>query len=166
MGINRKEKNDKTSIYKIAFPVAAFAITFVSIGTFSFVRDKSVSNNFTRIVTEDGNYDLEGFINYDELVKYKLIEIGTITDENKLYVAEQIPFSYEYKDIYTGKVVGSYHHESDNNNIISATDIDEFLIMYDMIKEKYSSDDINYLLNRIKEDYKNNKTLKLNYQIY
>ena len=49
----------------------------------------------------------------------------------------------------------------EKDTVISSTNISEFLIAYDMIKGKYSSDDIDYLLNRIKDDYQNNENLKL-----
>ena len=176
---NNNKKKIKTTLGTIVI-IAGIGFTAYSI------NKNYKENNFTRIVSEDGNYELDGFINYDGLNKYSVVEIETITGENKIYIAkENCDFSKtnvnykmvqsSYYDIYSDELIGidlsTVGEITDissvdtpiveKDTVISSTNISEFLIAYDMIKGKYSSDDIDYLLNRIKDDYQNNENLKL-----
>lgn len=155
------EENQIKKQKKNNFKVALGTITIIGglgLGFYGLINEGK-SNNFTRIVNEEGNYDLDGAINYYNLNTYQVIEFKTITGETKKYIADAKGRVNEliYYDIYSGTQLIA----QDDNNLISSTNIREFLIAYDMIKAKYSKDDIDYLLNRIKDDYQNNKNLKL-----
>lgn len=163
------EENQIKKQKKNNFKVALGTITILGgIGLATYgIKEYKENNEFTRIVTEDGNYELDGVISYDKLKKYSVVEIETIIGENKICIAkgekyfrENVAY-YDYKDIYSGEKIGINTSVVEDDTVISATNINDFLIAYDMIKAKYSSDDIEYLLNRIKEDYQNNKILKL-----
>ena len=129
----------------------------LGLGLYSLIKYEN-QNNFTRIVTEDGNYELNGFISYDYLKFYYVIEFKSTNDEVKTYIAsyDGKPGNRIYYDIYSGKkLIKEY-----DKNLISSTNLEKLLISYDMIKEKYFSDDIEYLLNRYKEELINNEIKK------
>lgn len=160
-------KNKKNNKKKIKTTIGTIAI-IAGIGFSAYSINKNYKeNNFTRIVSEDGNYELDGFISYDELKKYSVIEIETITGERKMYIAKRRKaYRYHkemnnYYDIYSNELIGIDTSIVENDTVKSTIGICNFLIAYDMIKGKYSEDDIEYLLNRIKDDYYNNENLKL-----
>lgn len=168
-------KNENKTKNKLGAGVTAVisaGVFAIIIGGTSHVVNIRKENNFTRVVSENGDYELEGFISYDNLVEHDVIEIETITGEKKLYIAKVnrivnlFEECYEYFDIYSDKIIGIDTSVIEKDTVISAVDIKGFLVAYDMIKEKYSEDDIDYLLNRVKDDYQNNKVLKLNKEIY
>lgn len=138
----------------------------IALGSY-YINKDITDNNFTRIVNEDGEYELEGFISYDNLTNCKVIEIKTIINETKMYIAsneiwlKKIPNNIKYYDIYSGKLIGIDSEDSSKNTVISSNDIEDFLIAYDMIKDRYYKEDIDYLINRIKDDYQNSQSLKL-----
>lgn len=147
-----EENNKRTNnVKKIMIGVGFFAVIGLSIN-YKIEKD----NNFTRIVNENGDYELEGYISYDELNKYKVIEVETITGDVRIYIAKVGMPGWEYNEIITGKEINI-----NSNVLLSNQDIDNFLLSYDMVKGKYSEDDILELLDKIKYDYKNNENLKL-----
>ena len=155
------EENQKNKKRKNKLKVALGTITIIGgVGLFTYcMKEYKENNKFTRIVNEEGGYELDGTISFDNLRQYYVIEFKTITGEKKTYIANSKGRvdNPAYYDIYSG----IWLRKDDDNNLISSTNIREFLIAYDMIKEKYSEDDIEYLLNRIKNDYQNNDKLKL-----
>ena len=156
----KNKKKIKTTIGTI--------VIIAGIGFSAYSINKNYKeNNFIRIVSEDGNYELDGFISYDKLKKYSVVEIETITGERRMYIAKRCKaYRYHkemnnYYDIYSDELIGIDTSIVESDTVISSTNVSDFLIAYDMIKAKYSSDDIEYLLNRIKDDYKNSENLKL-----
>lgn len=126
------------------------------VGTTGYhLNKKEDENNFKRVVVEDGSYDLENSISYDNLKEYSLCEIKTVTDEDKLYIAKTgrgthgVGGAYIYaKDIFTGKDI----LEGENTTLVDSSPIIDYLVAYDMIKAKYSESDIQNLLEMIKDD--------------
>jgi len=116
-------------------------------------------NHFTRVVNESGEYDLENYISYDNLSDYNVVEIETITGENRLFIAgtyapiNQASNIRSCTDIFTGKNI----IEGDNTKIINVQQIEDYLVAYDMIKAEYSKEDIETLLEKINEDYQSIK---------
>lgn len=152
--IERKVKKEKSKINYIN--VGCGVIGLVLITALVGINYKvTKENNFTRIVNENGDYELEGYISYDNLKEYDVVEMETITGDTKVFIGKLKTSVYGYKDIISDEIIYDY------DNIISVTNIDSFLFAYDMMKGKYSEDDILELLDRIKDDYKNNENSKL-----
>lgn len=112
---------------------------------------KQEENNFKRVVADDGSYDLENFISYDNLSKYSLCEIKTVTDEDKLFICEIYRGNYfvHAYDVFSNRNI----LEGENTELISSCPIIDYLVAYDMIKAKYSESDIQGLLENINNDY-------------
>jgi len=149
-----KEKSKKQKRKKeIRRAIIGLSLGLVIGGSIRYKIEKE--NNFTRIVNENGDYELEGFISYDELAKYNVVEMETITGDTKVFIGK-VRNSFYYKDIISDEMI-----YISSEKLISIIGIEDFLFAYDMIKGKYSEDDILELLDRIKDDYKNNENLKL-----
>lgn len=148
--VEKNTKKEKSKINRIRIESCLIGLTLVT-GVVGYQVTKD--NNFTRIVNENGDYELEGFISYDELKKYNVVEIETITGETKMFIGKNVLFDYyEIKEIFSNKTV--------RGNVISKISVEPFLVAYDMIKGKYSEDDILELVDKIKDDYENNENFQ------
>ena len=79
--VEKNTKKEKSKINRIRIESCLIGLTLVT-GVVGYEVTKD--NDFTRIVNENGDYELEGFISYDELKKYNVVEMETITGENVL----------------------------------------------------------------------------------
>ena len=169
-----KQPKKKKAKLKKSVKIALGTITVIGgVSLFAYGNKLYKENNsFKRVVNDEGNYDLTGYITYENLKEYSVVEIVTALDERRIYIAKgskqnkNNKSSYNYKDIYSDIVIGIDSSMLIDDTVISVSDINDFLIAYDVIKGKYSSDDIEYLLNKIKEDYENYQYLKTNKKIY
>lgn len=153
---NYEEKKGLGECKKIIIKSVVGLLTLGAIGTGIYYGNKITrENNFKRITTEAGEYDLENFISYDNLKDYSLVEVETIIGENKLFIATATDSGYNDRDIihccdiFTGKniIEGQY------TRVVNLHSIEDYLVAYDLIKAKYSKEDIETLLENIKEDY-------------
>lgn len=138
----KENKREKKSLKKkiIGTAIGVIVLGTVSTCAYCVIRE----NNFKRVVNEEGDYNLENFISYDNLKDYNLVEIGTIIGENKLFIVNKY-----YNDIFTGKEITSGQY----TRVVNEQLIEDYLIAYDLIKAKYSKEDIETLLEKINEDY-------------
>lgn len=163
--IMEEQTTNKRNFKKNLVRTTIGLVTLGVIGTGIYYSNKITrESNFKRITTETGEYDLENFISYDNLKDYSLVEVKTITKENKLFIAElkeankisgnvyeltNIDSITHCNDIFTGKNI----IEGDYTKIVNLQSIEDYLVAYDLIKAKYSKEDIETLLEKIKEDY-------------
>lgn len=166
----RKRRRLKKSV-RVALGVGIVTIV-AGIGTFKGCKEYKRNNEFVRIINEDGNYELDGFIIYDNLKEYSVVETINEIGEREIYIAKGRKYYQKrilhcsYKDIYSNKIIGVDTNLLVNDTVVSTKKIDDYLIAYDMIKEKYSSYDIELLLDKIEEDYERYETEMLKYKIY
>ena len=159
------EENEKKSIKKGLTSVVIGVVVFGAAVTGACYSVKlNKENNFKRITTESGEYDLDNSISYDNLKKYSVVKVQTIIGENKLFIAElkdqtkvsgsvnefaNVGDVTHCNDIMTGEnLIEGYY-----TKIVDYQPIGDYLVAYDMIKAKYSKEDIETLLENIKEDY-------------
>lgn len=166
---NKKQNKPKVR-FKKSVKVAFGVITiFIGIGA---IKEYKKNNEFIRVINEEGNYELDGFINYDNLKEYSVVQIVTSFGEKRLYIAKGEKYQekriehHRYKDIYSNEIIGIDTSLFINDTVTSVSNINDFLIAYDMIKGKYSEEDIDYLLDKIEEDYERYETEKAKYKIY
>lgn len=166
----RKRRRLKKSV-RVALGVGIVTI-FAGIGTFKGCKEYKRNNEFVRIINEDGNYELDGFMIYDNLKQYSVVETINEIGEREIYIAKGRKYYKKrilhcsYKDIYSNKIIGVDSNLLINDTVVSSRNIKDFLVGYDMIKGKYSGDDIEILLDKIEEDYERYETEMLKYKIY
>ena len=128
-------------------------------------------NSYEYVTEEDGNIylDSDKMYPYNDVKDLRVINVKTIINENLylVYIDEyfftDIPM--DYHDVFTGKEI--IHNNSngvvttEGVELLSEEKIEQYLISYDMLKESYSAEDLEYLLSKIKQDVysDNNKEL-------
>ena len=128
-------------------------------------------NSYEYVTEEDGNIylDSDKMYPYNDVKDLRVINVKTIVNENLylVYIDEyffaDIPM--DYHDVFTGKEI--IHNNSngvvttEGVELLSEEKIEQYLISYDMLKESYSAEDLEYLLSKIKQDVysDNNKEL-------
>lgn len=144
------KNNNKSKKYIARAVIGCIVVGGIAVGSSKYKIYKD--NNFKRVVTEEGEYDLENFISYDNLISYELVEVKTITGDNKLFIAKEDSFKLvgTYNDIFSGKVIAE---DNADTEIVNVGQISDYLIAYDMIKARYFKEDIETLLDKIEEDY-------------
>ena len=106
----------------------------------------------------------------EQILYYMLFTHYTIFcsyDKNYDEAYHQIKDFDEYCDVFTGKIIFQYEKDcikTEGVDVLSCEGIDQYLISYNMLKESYSVEDLEYLLEKIKQDiyYDNNKELVKN----
>lgn len=127
------------------------------------------NDKISYVVTDEGKNEIDGTVDYDYLKDCKVIKV-CIFDEEKIYIAKKKTDWSDgwacYYDILDNKKICRISKESNSNNIIlrEAIDINDYLLYYDEVKEKYSKEDIKRIFEKIKQGYdakteKDNKTL-------
>lgn len=128
-------------------------IVFGTVSTSVYYAVKlNKENNFKRVTTESGEYDLENSISYDILKTYSVVEVESIIGENKLFIAKtQSGYDgiHGATDLFTDKDIleGTY------TSVINSQPIEDYFVAYDMIQAKYFEEDVESLLKNIQEDY-------------
>ena len=153
--------NNNKKIVKYTSGITALALTF-SLGmsgcSSSDSEFKFTENEKGEIVVEEDSY-----IKYEYLNNYYVVEVyNSILDTNEIYIAEKIMNyrkynnSYNsYKNIFNGFVI-LYDENEYNNNIkfIKETSLVDYLITYDLVKYRYTYEDMENVYNFIKENYR------------
>lgn len=152
---NKKKKIKRKKLVRTTIGLLALG----AIGTGIYYGNKITrENNFKRITTEAGEYDLENFISYDNLKDYSVVEVETIIGENKLFIAKATDYDFyggDNKNIARCCDIFTYKNiiEGEYTKIVNIQPIEDYLVAYNSIKAKYSKEDIETLLENIKEDY-------------
>ena len=128
-------------------------------------------NSYEYVTEEDGNIylDSDKMYSYNDVKDLHVINVKTKINENLYlvyigrYYLTGIPCNYY--DVFTGREI---IHNRDNGivttegvELLSEEKIEQYLISYNMLKDSYSAEDLEYLLSKIKQDVysDNNKEL-------
>lgn len=140
MGISKK--SFKT------FLATSAAVLIVAGVCQEFVLNKE--NKFKKVKLENSD-EKEDVISCSELINYEVVEMDN-EDKNELYIARANNFNEGnhkiYYDIFTGKDIVGENEDS----FVASTPI-EYYLYGNNIKEEYSKEDLELLLNEIKRDY-------------
>lgn len=127
-------------------------ITFSSCSSFSYKTE------------EDGNVHLDSDKTFDyDNVKELEIVVLEVHGQESIYLGEAPFYNLIYSDVFTGKTI--YDDQGDKKTsgvkLISNETIERYLISYNMLKDRYSKEDLELLFKKIKNDYykENNKEL-------
>ena len=128
-------------------------------------------NSYKYVTEDDGNIylDSDKMYPYNDVKDLRVINVKTIINE-KLYLVyidryyiTGIP--YNYYDVFTGRAI---IHNRDNGivttegvELLSEEKIEQYLISYNMLKDSYSAEDLEYLLSKIKQDVYSDNNKKL-----
>ena len=101
---------------------------------------------------EQGEVELVKNISYEVLSEDYVITVK-VKDEIKLYIADHHSGDSReyYNDVLTNKEV--YSTKSEDVILISEENLMPYLLIYDMVKDSYTKEDINSLIENIKKDY-------------
>lgn len=126
--------------------------------------------SFEYVTSEDGSI----MLNSDKKYSYKDVKMLQVINA-KTKINEKIYLVYidsyrtgipmNYYDVFTGKKI--IHNDSngvftpEGVELLSAEKIEQYLISYDMLKESYSVEDLEYLLEKIKQDMYNDNNKEL-----
>lgn len=133
----------KLKTKKILFNLALASTLFITTGC---------AKKFDYKTGDNGEIVAEGYINFDYIKECYLLEIRNLNNENKLFICtlHGKPFYEEYIDIRTDKVI---YNRNSSIEMANKAGILDYLITYDEIKNKYSMDDIDRILEKIAKDY-------------
>lgn len=143
--------------FRINKRLAASLVSFTMITTSLLGCTVEEYEDFTYETTEDGTIECSGKIDYESLKEYEVVEL-TIFDKNEIYIARNHEFhgrnSYSnyYADITNGQRLYASTDDNQNKEIINFGKISDYLLYYDMVKDCYSAEDVEWLLTKIKED--------------
>lgn len=128
--------------------------------TFMNTYKLNKNNKFKNVVVNETNEDDKGTISFNDLTAYHIVELNN-NDKHELYIARPNNFnSIDYKiyyNIFDGEDIVGDNEEK----VIETTPIEYYLYELKLVKENYSKEDLEKILNRIKEnyDYTETKTL-------
>ena len=123
------------------------------------------------VTEEDGSIKLDPnrMYSYNDVKDLRVINVKTKINEN-LYLAYSESYFFTgipmgYYDTFTGKEI--IHNNSngvvttEGVELLSEERIEQYLISYNMLKDSYSAEDLEYLFSKIKQDVysDNNKEL-------
>lgn len=111
------------------------------------------SNNFERVVEENGEISLEGRVSYKNACKYEVIKVSTVLDE-KVYIVKLTGSPAVYQDIFTGKVIcetEKWIDPEDEIQVLQTAHLEDYLIALEEVKESYSPEDIELIRQTIEE---------------
>lgn len=123
----------------------------------------SACDSYPYVTEDDGSVKL----NPDKMYSYNIVKnlkvISVKTKVSHVYLVNSFSrkyYDYGFDDVFTGKTIWSSY--SNDVELVSAEIVEQYLIGYNLLKDKYSVEDLEGLLARIKQDsYSdiNNKTL-------
>ena len=111
---------------------------------------------------ETNEFDIKGEISFHKLSNYQVITVQDLNGEYKYYIGKYNDFTHELTDLLTGEKYDVPYSIKENISaqddvyFISSEDIDAYLITLDMVKAKYTNEDIEELYSNI-INYKNTK---------
>ena len=135
----------------------ATPLTLTACGPYEYVTDTDDSVKLNSDIT----------YSYNVVRELQVVNIKTKINEDVYFVYNKSVFKDfdEYCDVFTGKIIFQYEKDcikTEGVDVLSCEGIDQYLISYNMLKEEYSVDDLERLLEKIKNDVysdKNNKKL-------
>ena len=111
---------------------------------------------------ETNENDIKGEITFNKLSNYQVITVQDLNGEYKYYIGKYNEFTHVLTDLLTGEKYDvpygtkEFIAAQDDVYFISSEDIDAYLITLDMVKAKYTNEDIEELYSNI-INYKNTK---------
>lgn len=139
--------------------ILATPLTLTACGPYEYVTDTDDSVKLNSDIT----------YSYNVVRELQVVNIKTKINEDVYFVYNKSVFKDfdEYCDVFTGKIIFQYEKDcikTEGVDVLSCEGIDQYLISYNMLKESYSVEDLEYLLEKIKQDiyYDNNKELVKN----
>ena len=148
----KKNKNSKEFIETIALASVLATSVSCAYGALTALVYDSYKLNFTYSKNENGEYVAIGTINYKELSKCYFVQIkNDTTNTDEFYVCKKE--NSKYINILNNKNVFEFKNNS-NRKIINENLVDDYLYGYDEVKSKYTSGDIENLIEKIKYDIK------------
>lgn len=136
---------------RIIIGFVAVMYTGVVVGGIKYNINRS--NNFERVVEENGEISLEGRISYKNACKYEVIKVSTVLDE-KVYIVKLTGSPAVYQDIFTGKVIcetEKWIDPEDEIQVLQTAHLEDYLIALEEVKESYSPEDIELIRQTIEE---------------
>lgn len=126
-------------------------------------------NNFDYSVTEQGEYQVSGVIDYELFKNYRFIVIeNKENNTNEFYICKAkhiIPtytrHYYVYFNVFNNEKVFDENKADGTRNLICFATLENYLYATNNIKKYYTIDDIEQIFNEMKENYlnENNKQL-------
>lgn len=157
-------KINKGKIKNINKKVLAGLLTFSLVPMiFSGCEER---DQFTYSINEQGEYVVEGNIEFDLLKNYYFIEIDNVQFQTKeFYIAERrkiagrygVVLGYYYIDIFTQNEVFRKTSNGDNFDsessrvFINELELEDYLYGLNNVKGSYTKEDVETILNSIKE---------------
>ncbi len=133
-------------------------VILIGVSVYSLYKEDQ-SHEFKYIITEDGSIEREGTVSYEDICRnWRLIEKKLINGKSKLFIVDKNMFDNCGHDIQTGKTITNSTDFKTNgvyydSTVLNAQKLNEYLLAYDMVKGRYSSEDIDMLLSMIEADY-------------
>jgi len=125
----------------------AVAVLVLGIYTFGF-KDRNQDapkDSFTYITNEDESIQAQGSVSYNEIFNHwYLVEKELTNGTTELFVLKW-DFWGNYYDVENGKQM--------DDTFLSREKFANYLVTYGMVKDYYDIDDINFVLEKIKEDH-------------
>lgn len=110
-------------------------------------------DNFNYTENENGEIVAEGNISYSILSKCDLVEIRKLDNTNDIYICSCSNYIY-YTNIENNKYFICKNNDlNEQLEFVRSTSMIDYLITYDEVKESYSVEDIDRILEKIKNDY-------------
>ena len=126
----------------------------------------SACDSYPYVTEDDGSVKL----NPDKMYSYNIVKnlkvISVKTKVSHVYLVNSFSreyYDYGFDDVFTGKTIWSSY--SNDVELVSAENVEQYLIGYNLLKDKYSVEDLEGLLEKIKSDIygdRNNKALVKN----
>ncbi len=136
--------------------ILATPLTLTACGPYEYVTDTDDSVKLNSDIT----------YSYNVVRELQVVNIKTKINEDVYFVYNKSVFKDfdEYCDVFTGKIIFQYEKDcikTEGVDVLSCEGIDQYLISYNMLKESYSAEDLEYLFSKIKQDVysDNNKEL-------
>lgn len=134
----------------------ATPLTLTACGPYEYVTDTDDSVKLNSDIT----------YSYNVVRELQVVNIKTKINEDVYFVYNKSVFKDfdEYCDVFTGKIIFQYEKDcikTEGVDVLSCEGIDQYLISYNMLKESYSVEDLEYLLEKIKQDIYNDNNKEL-----
>jgi len=147
----------------------ALAMTLVMVPMSGCALEEYVKFEYS--VSEDGEYESSGKVDYELLKKYEFIVIENKTYETQeFYICEYVPTyigrvnvkllsDQSYINVFNNKTV--FKVDTDQRKMIYSETLENYLYSTDNIKKYYTVEDVELIFEGMKENYlkENNKQL-------
>lgn len=121
------------------------------------------NDKISYVVTDEGKKEIDGTVDYKYLKDFQVIKVCVFGEERTYVATKKLEATKKgksiwvgdcYYDVLDGKKICCSNNNYNSNNIIfrKAINIDDYLIYYGEVKEKYSKEDIERIFEKIKQD--------------